>query len=77
MDWKSAMDTNGPKRNYATNSKLEEADVRKIYALYKNESMDEFELAEKYSVSVSTIFNIIRSRSWRWLNLTPFYKERY
>ena len=63
-------------RNYATYSKLKEEQVLKIYALYKACSKDEFELAQEYKVSVSTIFNIIRGRSWRWLNLPAFYREK-
>ena len=64
------------KRNYATHHKLSEQQVMKIYQNYKNNIHDEFELAEKFGVSLTTIYDIIRGRSWRWLNLEPIYHTR-
>lgn len=62
-------------RNYATNHSLSEHQVLEIYNAFKNFKCDEYELAENYKVSVSTIYNIIRGRSWRWLNLKPLYRK--
>ena len=63
------------KRKYATNSKLTEKQVCEIYQQYVYNHRSEFDLARLYGVSVSTIYNIIRGRSWRWLNLVPFYRR--
>lgn len=63
------------KRNYATNHILTEHQVEKIYQAFKSFQCDEYELAEKYKVSVSTIYNILRGRSWRWLGLSPIYRK--
>jgi len=64
------------KRNYATNSKLTESKVIEIYEHYKHERYDEFELAELFGVSLTTVYNIVRGRSWQWLCLDPIYLER-
>lgn len=64
------------KRNYATNSKLKENQVISIYENYKNHKHDEFELAEKFGVSITTIYDIVRGRSWGWLKLEPVYRRK-
>lgn len=63
------------KRPYATHHILNEHKVEEIYNAFKNFKCDEYELAERYGVSVSTIYNIIRGRSWKWLNLQPLYRK--
>lgn len=63
------------KRNYATHSKLKEEQVRALYEAFKRRQKDEFELAQIYDVSVSTVYNIVRGRSWRWLGLKPVYRK--
>jgi len=65
-----------PKRKYATNSKLSKEEVLQIHKEYKNYDHDEFELAQLYGVSVSTIYNIVRGRSWKWLGLEPVYRRK-
>lgn len=63
------------KRPYATNHVLTEHQVLEIYNAFKNFKCDEYELSEKYKVSVSTIYNIVRGRSWKWLGLVPLYRR--
>lgn len=65
-----------PKKKYATNSKLSKDEVIQIHKEYANYDHDEFELAQLYGVSVSTIYNIVRGRSWTWLNLKPVYRRK-
>jgi len=62
-------------RNYATNHKLDEDKVKKIHKAYKNRTHNEFDLARIYGVSLSTIYNIVLGRSWKWLKLEPLYKK--
>lgn len=64
------------KRNYATNKKLDKDKVLQIYKGYQTYKYDEFELAQLYDVSVSTIYNIVRGRSWKWLELKPVYRRK-
>jgi len=63
------------KRNYATHHKLDEGKVIALYEAFKKRQKDEFELAQIYDISVSTVYNIVRGRSWRWLGLEPVYKK--
>ena len=63
------------KRNYATHYKLDEGKVRALYEAFKKRQKDEFELAQIYDISVSTVYNIVRGRSWRWLGLEPVYRK--
>ena len=62
-------------RNYATYSKLREVEVQRIHREYSSSKQDEFELAEAYGVSLTTIYDILRGRSWKWLELPPIYKK--
>jgi transposase len=50
--------------------------VISIYENYKNYKHDEFELAEKFGVSLTTIYDIVRGRSWGWLKLKPVYRRK-
>jgi len=62
-------------RDYATHSKLTDEEVQRIHEAYSSMKRDEFELAEEYDVSLTTIYNILRGRSWKWLKLSPIYKK--
>lgn len=63
------------KRNYATHHKLDEGKVRALHEAFRKRQKDEFELAQIYDISVSTVYNIVRGRSWRWLELPPIYRK--
>jgi len=51
------------------NSKLTEKEVIEIYNKYKSGECTQSKLAEKYNVSGSVIYDIIKRKTWKHLNL--------
>lgn len=60
---------------YPHHTKLKEQQVQNIHHAYSKGQHDVYELAELYGVCVTTIYNIVRGRTWKWLNLPTIYKK--